>query len=316
MIKLIFNGYYRSGTTMMYKILKGSNSDMSCFYEPLHPNLFNEITKNIATTLHKFYPWDSYKTTNFKLIKEKYKFYHNGLKKTGSDIIPTNFQEIQPLFDLLHNLENDAILQPNRCHFVLKDIVNDYNCKFIHIIRNPINTWLSQTVTPPIKNRIRLKKRYALATNILGKYGKNYFLTKYLSKNKDVGEYFFGNSNYELIARKFNRQDNEKNQLSKMLTVWTYFNYHAFIQADNINGMIVFYEDIVLNPEKWLKKMSDFSGVKFDKKCSSEIFPQIDYDERLRQDFIKKLEELDLISMVKEFYPPEKWFGNFKERKQ
>ena len=312
MIKLIFNGYYRSGTTMMFKIMKKSNPEMSCFLEPLHPNLLSEITKNTATSLHKFYPWSDYNKKDFKSISKNYKLIHGKLKKTGDDIIPTNFQEVKPLFDLFHNFKKNVILQPNRCHFILGDVANNYNCKFVHIIRNPINVWLSQTLTPPVKNRNLLRKIYRFATKFMGKYGKNYFLMNYLPKNKRVGKFFFGDSDYKLIAKKFNRPINEKDQLSKMLTIWTYFNYYAFTQVNNTNGMIVFYEDIVLNPKKWFEKISNFSGVKLDKKYSKTILPKIDCDENLRQNFVKKLEKLELIDMVKKFYPPEKWFGNLK----
>ncbi len=314
MIKLIFNGYYRSGTTMMYKILKKSNPKTDCFYEPLHPNLFNEITKGTATSLHKFYPWSDYNESNFKSVSKRYRLVHSKLKKTGDDIIPTNLQEIRPLFDLFQNFKKDVVLQPNRCHLVLKEATSNYNCKFVHIVRNPINVWLSQTLTPPIRNRDRLRKTYGFVTSLFGKTGKKYFLMKYLPKNKEVGNFFFGDSDYKLIANKFNRPINEKNQLSKMLTVWTYFNYQAFVQASNGNGMIVFYEDIVLEPEKWLKIISNFSGLKLDKKYAKNILPKIDSDKNLRQGFVKKLKELELIDMVKEFYPPENWFGNFVEK--
>ena len=310
MIKLIFNGYYRSGTTMMYKILKNSNHGIDCFYEPLHPSLFREITKNVATSLHKFYPWDTYNTPCFNSVKETYKFYHGKLKNTGDDIIPLDFKEIKRLFDIFHNLKNDVILQPNRCHFVLKDIAQTYNCKLIHIIRNPVNTWISQTITPPVKNRIWLKRKYQLMNNILGKHGKRYFLTNYLPRNKNIGKFFFGDANYKLVAEKFNRPVSEKNQLNKMLTNWTYFNYHAFTQVNSANGMIVFYEDIVLDPKQWLQKMSEFSNVNFDQSFIKEIKPKISSDEHIKQVFIKKLKKLKLMNMVNAFYPPSKWFGD------
>jgi hypothetical protein len=43
MIKLILNGSFRSGTIMLWKIMRDSNPGMLVFYEPLHSELFGYI---------------------------------------------------------------------------------------------------------------------------------------------------------------------------------------------------------------------------------------------------------------------------------
>jgi hypothetical protein len=308
MIKFIFNGYYRAGTTLMYKILKESNPELLSFYEPLHPQLFDSKSKKAALLLHGFYPWDSYKHSDFKHIENEYKKYHVRLKNGADDIIPFNFKDITPLFDLLHNFKRDVILQPNRLHFVLNHIAVRYNCKYAHIIRNPINTWISQTITPLVPDRDKIKKKYLLIKKILGKWGKKYFLINYLPKNKKVGRFFFIDADYKLIVNKFNLNNNDRlDYLSKMLIVWTYSNYYAFRQLDKRYGMLVFYEDIVQNPQQQFNILSKFSGIKLG--FTDIVVPKITTDEYLKYNFIKKLEKLGLIEMVNEFYPPENWFG-------
>ncbi len=39
MLKFVFNGYYRSGTTLIYRIMELSNPEALVLYEPLNPRL-------------------------------------------------------------------------------------------------------------------------------------------------------------------------------------------------------------------------------------------------------------------------------------
>ena len=71
--------------------------------------------------------------------------------------------------------------------------------------------------------------------------------------------------------------------------------------------MVVYYEQVTKEPEKWFKIMSDFSGVNFDLKYAKILKPRITKDEKLRKHFVERLERLGLIDMVNEFYPPERW---------
>lgn len=309
-IEFVFNGYYRSGTTVMYKIIRESNSrsnfETLTFCEPLHPLLFNEINNNNAKILHGFDPWDAYRTQYFKNIEEAYKLYHTKLrKKYGEDIIPFDLNEVKPLFNLLHQLNIDVILQPNRCHFILKHIAKKYDCKFIHIIRNPIDCWIGQTLEP-LARRIG---RYKLIYNIRKLFIGRFVLTSYLPTRSWI-KGFYINSNYNIIQNIFKFEINTQDILDKMLVVWTYCNYHAFKQAEECDkGMVVYYEQVTKEPEKWFKIMSDFSGVNFDLKYAKILKPRITKDEKLRKHFVERLERLGLIDMVNEFYPPERWFG-------
>jgi hypothetical protein len=44
-VKLIVNGYFRSGTSIIWKILKESNLDYTVYYEPCHESLFEKKIK-------------------------------------------------------------------------------------------------------------------------------------------------------------------------------------------------------------------------------------------------------------------------------
>jgi len=63
MIVFVFNGYYRSGTTIFYKILYESNPDKLVLFEPLKVNLREAILNSGSEVwLHGFDPTLSYKT--------------------------------------------------------------------------------------------------------------------------------------------------------------------------------------------------------------------------------------------------------------
>lgn len=305
MIRLVFNGYYRSGTTVMYRILKESNADMLALYEPLHPRLFGTDIKGRSLLLHGFNPWSCYQSEPFKRIEPKYRSHHEALKKKhGGGILPFEFKEIEPLFDLLHSLEVDVILQPNNCHFVLSGMAEKYGCKTIHIIRNPVDVWISATLSLKAKEKLLAKLIYDLRTTFLGRY----VVTKYLSKQDWIGLRFSLNVDYRRISKRFGIEVDDDDYLAKMLVNWTICNYHAFKQSDGRKGMCVYYEEVATNPAEWLKAMSDFSGLNFDLNHVKIIEPKITRDKKLRKFFVEKLEKIGLLDLVKEFYPPERWF--------
>ncbi|AIG97476.1 hypothetical protein AFULGI_00006750 [Archaeoglobus fulgidus DSM 8774] len=310
MIKFVFNGYYRSGTTIFYKILNESNPSYLCLYEPLSPHLFEDLTnpEKIVLHLHGFHPYKCYRHLNSQNLDEFQRIHKDICQKFKNygDNIPIHLSEVVELFDFLNNLEKDTIIQPNRCHFILSQLAQRYRCTFIHIIRNPIDVWIGQTLEPLVLvgNVKRAKLVYKFKNTFIGRY----VLTKYLP-NREWVNGFAINENFKLIKDIQFGLSRSLDLLDKMLVVWTYCNYYAFKQADNERGMIVYYEEVTREPEKWLKIMTEFSGVNFDLKYAKILKPRITKDEKLRKHFVERLERLGLIDMVNEFYPPKRWFG-------
>ena len=298
MIRLILNGYYRAGTTILYRIMRDSNPDLLHLYEPLTPDIAEKIFWKGDLRLHGFNAYKCY--LNKRIDFGRFIALH---KKTvrGKDFIPTSLEEVRELFDFFHNLPVDTTVQPNRCHLILEFLSKRYNCPFIHIIRNPVDTWISQVYTPLLKEKIG---RYEWAKRLSPVY--RFILTKYLPSRKWCNGFYI-EEDYSII-KKFGVPEAE-NHLDKMLVIWTVFNYTAYKQAKISDGMIVYYEEFARNPEKWLEKMSKFSGVNFDLKFAEIVKPKITRDEKLREYFIKRLEMLELLEVVNGFYPPERWYG-------
>ena len=314
MIRLIFNGFYKSGSTMMWWILKQSNPDMLCFYEPLSPELFK--LRGSYSNLHKLPVWEDYDTSDFKQIEYAFRHRQEELMVNYDwDVLPSRVDEVAPLLDLIHELDRDSIIQPNRCHFVLKDLSRRYNCKFIHIIRNPIDTWIAYTIEPVIQfktisNRIKLIVKRLLYSLRGGLFGR-YVLTNMMAKRPSIANSYYLSSDYDIIHTRYNI-DTVEDYLDMFLIVWTMCNYEAFKQTIRNNaGIVVYYEDIVHAPKYWFRIMRDFSDVKFDTKLANYITSKyVTKSDRLRNIFVERLDRLGLLRKVRAFYPPSRWFGD------
>jgi len=313
MIKLIFNGYYKSGSTRMWWIMKRSNSKMLHIYEPLLPEWLEQKNDRVSY-LHRLPIWEDYHRPEFKRIENEWIKHFKDLKnKYEWDVLPRDVEEVAPLFDLLHNLEVPVVIQPNRCHLILDSLASRYNCKFVHIIRNPIDTWIAHTIEPTydhpsfsniIKKYIK-KVIFSMRTNAIG---RDIIINK-MAKRHTIGKSYYLDSVYKLISSYFGYYKAD-DYLDKMLIVWSYTNYEAWKQAKKGKGMIVYYEEIVRNPEIWFEKMERFTGIKFNKNYAKELSPKfITISYRLKEDIIERLERLGLLGITEKFYPPERWFG-------
>jgi len=301
MIRLILNGYYRAGTTLLYRIIRDSNPDMLHLYEPLTPDIKDKIFWTGDLSLHGFNAYRCYLDERIDL--EKFLKIHSKLKNSG-DVIPVSLGEVKPLFDFFNDIQGDVTLQPNRCHLILKELSEEYECPVIHIIRNPVDTWISQVYTPLIKEM--KATRYKLAGKVKPLY--RFILTRYIPNRKWCNGFYI-KEDYEILNRHF-RVPEAKSPLDKMIVAWTFFNYQAAKQADSSDRiLVIYYEKFANDPEKWMKKMDEFSGVKFDLNHSKTVKAKITRDEKLRELFIRRIEGLNLMEMVEETYLPTEWFG-------
>ena len=324
MIKLVLNGYYRSGTTILWWAMKRSNPEMLHLFEPLSPALEEDDLSLRSHKLHGAPVGTEYNRKEFDQVKNNFfkrrsrllEIYKHRLKKSSKvdiDVLPTNLEEVAPLFDLLNGLEIPVIVQPNNCHFILRDISERYGCKFIHIIRNPIDTWLASTVDKSARKGVR--KRFLpflpalwLAEKLVK---KSKLALDTLARIYMVNRSFFLEPDFELVTQYFDYDRNlVKDYLDKRLVVWAFCNYEAWKQAEDCkDGMIIYYEQLVKNPEYWFEKMEEFGGVRFSKEYAKEIKPYITHSEKLKDLLIDRLEQLEIFDMVRKFYPPERWFG-------
>jgi len=210
MISLVVNSYYRQGDDIVYKMLELSNLNAVVLHEPLHPNLFNIIENlgfNVVDQVYRMKVWVGYsKLDYFTLMK---------MKKHHKDFtVVLNFNEVKNYLDVLHNIPKEVMFKTTRCHFILKDIKQTYNCKTIHVLRNPANTWLDH-FDATIKYNPDLFWKYTLND-------------KYWS---EVGKLFFLEPLFNVVAKKLGIEK-VNNCLERFVITWTYCNYHAVISCD------------------------------------------------------------------------------------
>jgi len=321
-IRLVFNGYYRSGTSIMWWIIKRSNPEMLHLYEPLAPKWLEKLKNYKKEGYHFDSPlpiWEDYYRPEFQKIKDEYiRAWLNIKKRYIMDILPRDIREVAPLLDILENISTNVVLQPNRFHLILKDVSEHYNLRFIHIIRNPIDIWFSHSLKP-LTRLSKVRTRYAL----IKPFVKHISKVLYKSRDSKVTKWlilhwpnleatrnaFYLDSLHRLVSAYF-KFPPAKNNLDKLLINWTLLNHSAWQQSKSGKGMIIYYESLVKSPERHFKRMEQFTHIKFNLEYAKELTPRsITESEELREIFIQRLEKLELLDLVEEMYPPENWFG-------
>ena len=272
MIKLIMNGFPRTGSTIMYKMLKAGNPDALHLYEPLHDNLFGLIEEK-ENIMHGGELFNGYKAISQSVLTEM------RLKHSDSTNL-YRFTDCEPYLDVINSIKEDVFLQPNRMQFVLKDAAIKYDCKVVHLCRNPADCFIG-------------------FVEIFSMYGKN--LTKNYNWWIDniYGFVGFFNNQYDSVAVKFNAPRVTK-FLDKWLILWTYLNYFAALQSDGENVQIVFFEDIVNGPG--IEFVEKFGGVKLGNKEILDPKRVFLADDEFKEVVEERIKTLGLTDMVQEIY--------------
>ncbi len=301
MIKLIVNGYYRSGSTLLFKMLELANPKTLVLYEPLHPEIFFSFMRfgpNYIEPLHNYTIYRCYfKLSKFKLIKQLH--YKIGFNYFDWNKYTTSF------FDAIHNINKPTILQLNRGHFILYNMYQRYKCRFIHVIRNPLDEWLS-FISPTIMNKkielticgIRLP---SLLKTIFKVHELPYIwkMIKRKIQLRKTGPFYL-DLEFELIKNKFKLKLTPRDRFDKFILLWTIINKSAIAQVNRTRyGMYVWYENIVLKKNE-LNKLEKFSNFKFKTKeiqvYNKSIFK---FDMELLKEFWERCERLGIKNDVR-----------------
>lgn len=240
-IKLIVNGYYRSGTTFFWNVLKESDSfrNISIFYEPLHPRLHHHLVKekcdNKPSLLHGRRIWGEY---NEIPECDRLKILKNHPNTIGEPFIG-NKTKLFDYLDVYNSFGHDIILQTNRLHFFLDNCVDRYNTKVIHIVRNPHDVY-SSMYKGSLKGNGKIKS-----------------IIKRVFKNKS--EFFDLNREFDWVSNRLGKDYNRffswkerwKNMslYDKFVVVYTLSNYYA-LKCLDARTLIIPYEFITSSPEK------------------------------------------------------------------
>ncbi len=256
MIKFILNGYFRSGTTLLWKIMRDSNPDMYVFCEPLHNDLFNAMHREQVLNQYGH----GYSTTSeyIALGEEFLTRVRQSHPLLGTDVYTYKVDEVVKYLNIYDSLDKPVILQPDRMHFLLSDIADVFDCKVAHIIRHPLEVFLSVMFSSPKLKTVRK------LTGI-----DPCFLRLLHNSNP-----FFLEEQYDFICRYFGLLQTlntpygkyiypKRYYLERFIICWTISNWYAVNEIDKANGLIVRYEDIVSRSEDTFQTLEEYSGVKF-----------------------------------------------------
>ena len=301
---------------MLWQIIKKSNKDLVSLWEPLSTSLFFSLLlhrKGDIEPFQKLPVFDDYFSLGRKFLIELRK-YHN------LEIMPLKFEKWVKYFEIFNKSKKKFFLQLNRGHFFLYKISNKYKCPITHIIRNPLDSLISNQVifydsykiNEELTNPFYKKLFNGIKTiiNILFKNNlKNFFDVLYLFKFylfKFINGYykspFYFIETYETLCKNRVIEDLAQDNIDKFLLVWTACNYYAKRQVEEIGkeGMILYYEDIVNTPKKELSKLAKFANIKINwkyvniHKKSVRKFPA-----SFKRKILGKIKKLEIVDEVK-----------------
>ncbi len=295
-IKIVVNGYYRSGTTWIWKVLKNELKEHLCFYEPLNPRLANIIQ------LERRFKSKFFLHSEF-LLQEYINLDDSDLLKILRNHPNNNsvgfYGDAQLLkyFDIFNDMKENILLQANRLHFHVDLISDRYGPKLIHIIRNPVNIFLS---IKKIKNSLRKNNETSfikqIAINFTGfMILKNFFyinnefrwINKYLGSTIDVNK----------KDKFFTREYYKRNYFAKFIFIWVLSNYYAIKSIERHNGYLLVYDHLRQNNSAALDKMFDYLGIN---NYSTVLYDEKEY--KRTSQYNSKIEKvIQMFSIEEEF---------------
>ena len=265
----------------MWHVLRQSNKNALVLYEPLHPDLPKVLPKwekGKKHPLHGLPVWDDWLDLPKETLKEVLKRHKDFTVEFNPDAI---IEYLKPI----HDLNRDVILQPNRMHFTIGFVAEAFKCGWMHIIRNPFDTWID--FFPP-----HLQKDEKALKGLHPKW--------------DYGAMFYIQPTYKVLSEKFGIETHESDWVGKFVMCYCLCNYAAYEQLRRYkNGVIIYYEDLVRNPRIIFRLIRINFGVNADDKYAGIINAK---HVGKAPDWVKKMISRKIDELI-----PDKYLGGWYE---
>jgi len=280
-IKAILNGYYRSGTTIMWWIMRLSNLDKPVLYEPTSPVLLDFLKKwefGKVDGLHRLPIFDGY----FMMPKPCLDNFMTNQR--GADVYLSHenaFKTLNPL----HNCNKEIIIKTCQLHLILNKVANKYGCNYVHLVRHPADVFVSH-LGKPYRKDSRLMAIYQLKVN-----------------DPKIDGAFWLKSIYEKASERLGVKVRDNDYIGKFVTAWVFCNYEALKQVEKSKrGIMIDFRRITLNPHRFFAEISDHLGVEMNVRYSMLLDPNrvCPAPFWLRDKINDKISELGLMDMFKE----------------
>jgi len=298
-IVLLANGFFRSGTTLTWQILKKSNYDSRVFFEPLNKNIFIYIQTKRDFPLHGINVWEEYENLYDDIIT-KLRLLHPCLNNP----LPDNSKLLIDYLDIFNDLEGKIIIKSTRLHFHMNVIIDKYRPFIIHIIRNPYYVFKSineritiqsiETYLPLASNLIRNLLKVNPWRNPFDLKDIAFWIYKRYGKPSHLGGRFY----LEYMFFNFKLFD-------CFVLSWVISNYEAIKQLLSYENksFILFYDSFIEDPENISANLNnklqaskfkirfDINGVKIRK--IKQYFKNSSY-KLFKEKFLKSVKQLGI----------------------
>lgn len=296
MIKAVFNGYWRSGTTLVWRILRESNPELLVFYEPFNRKLPVYLLREGpegSSPLHDVPLWREYYEAG---IIEEVGLNHPNL----NSVFPETWGDAELYLKIFHNLSQDCVLQTNRAHFFLKSIERTFSARLIQIFRDPLAVYTSIVKHGAIHQKKGIIEKMAHLSYRIFRRG-HFFETApcFMWIRKHFG--------YPSVWEYKFRITHIRDLLGMFAVCWTISNYFALRAVEDC---FLKYEDLLIYPDEVSKKVEECAGVKFRPDIVNIKRAEVRPDKKLRRKFLNKIREYRVLD---EFKFIESRLGYFKE---
>ncbi len=266
-IKIVVNGYFRSGTSFIWNFLKKSlPNDFICFYEPLQLEIATAIqrekTNKTKDKLINQFLWQEYINLGEYQL---HKLLRNHPSATNDGIL--NEKALEGYFDEINKLYSNILLQPNRLHFFLDFFKKRYNSKIIHVVRHPLDVYLSiinvdKTIYENSKRKNKIKyylgRVIKKVPSIRTRLGEFEVEKDYLWIRRHVGLPYIQQDSWKM------KYLNYQSYFEKMIIVWIFANYYAIKTINEENGYLLVYEELIKEPSKVAKDLEKYLEIKIE----------------------------------------------------
>lgn len=283
-LKLVLNGSFRSGTSMLWQIVKDSNPGVFCFYEPCHPDLGDLIRQHpMGTTndLHEQVLFDEY----YRAFGSDDRSFDDPLSK--SEVYPNTFDEVDARVAAFLHVDKPYVLQTNRWHYFLNELHHAHGCGLMHVLRNPFRVWDS------IQSGVRDQ-------------GEFRYQFRRVLRNRTLGLFFGSDRIYEVARGRHSHPTPVfSTSLERFLVAWVLSNQAAVEATLSVGGTVLTYESILSSGGEVLDTLQ-IAGLSFSKYGSvrhkSVVFLTVPERQQIERICVRFRVEDKLDDLLKSIY--------------
>ncbi|MFA5582365.1 MAG: hypothetical protein WDA25_10485 [Paracoccaceae bacterium] len=235
MMPLVLNGFFRSGTSVLWRAIAEASPDKRVLYEPCHPDLLAHIRRpDDPDPLHGFALWHAYRPY-LPVLEPLFAAY-----APRASIYPHDGARVVAYARGLGRDLGADLVQVNRWHFVLGDLAAA-GAPLVHVLRNPFDIYASFL-------RIFAQRRPRWARKMIHRLAPDYLPPNSWGMRRALGE-----TGGTMPPRYLSRRG-----LDTFLAVWLRANAAGVSACAHHGGAVFWVEDIATDPRGFAAHLAGF----------------------------------------------------------